>query len=250
MEILGIDIGGSGIKGAPVDTEKGELSAERHRIPTPNPSTPDSVASVIAEITQHFEWYGPVGCGFPAVVQNGISRTAANIHKDWVDTHVAELFSERAHLPVRVVNDADAAGMAEITFGAGRGRTGVVLIVTIGTGLGTSVFIDGRLLPNTELGHIQLHGRDAELFASDAVRKKEDLSWKEWAERFDQYLCALEDLIWPDLIILGGGASKKHKKFTKYLTTRAEVLPAQLRNEAGIIGAALAARSLVPEAVE
>jgi polyphosphate glucokinase len=241
MEILGIDVGGTGIKGAPVNTATGELLAPRHRIPTPQPSKPKAVAAGVGEVAKFFEWQGPIGAGFPAVIQHGIARTAANIHKSWVNADAAALFSKTTGCPMTVVNDADAAGIAEMTFGAGKGRKGVVLLVTIGTGLGTSVFIDGHLLPNTEFGHIEIDCEDAELRASDAARKEHDLSWAHWAARLDTYLLRLEALIWPDLIILGGGVSKKHQKFIPRLTVQAEVVPAATLNEAGIIGAALAA---------
>jgi polyphosphate glucokinase len=240
MKVLGIDVGGTGIKGAPVDTKTGELLAPRHRIPTPHPAKPKSMAQVVGEVARFFEWDGPVGVGFPAVIQHGVARTAANIHKSWINTNAAEMFSKTTGCPVTVVNDADAAGLAEMTFGAGKGREGVVLLVTIGTGLGTSVFVDGLLLPNTELGHIEIECQDAELTASDTARKENDLTWKKWAKRLDTYLLRLEALIWPDLIILGGGVSKKHEKFIPLLTVQAEVVPAETLNEAGIIGAALA----------
>lgn len=240
MKVLGIDIGGSGIKGAPVDTKRGELLAPRFRIPTPTGAKPKPVAKVVAEVAKNFDWKGPIGCGFPAAVQHGVARTAANIDKRWVGTDVAKLFKKRTRCPVTVINDADAAGLAEMAFGAGEDRNGVVLIVTIGTGLGTSLFTNGVLLPNTELGHIEIDCEDAELMASDAARKRDDLSWKRWAIRFDTYLTRLEKLVWPDLIILGGGASKQFDKFAPYLTVQAEVVPAATLNEAGIIGAALA----------
>ncbi|MBU0511604.1 MAG: ROK family protein [Chloroflexi bacterium] len=242
MKALGIDIGGSGIKGAPVDVKTGELLAPRLRIPTPQPAKPRPVAKTVAQIAKHFEWDGPIGCGFPAVVQQGITRTAANIHTSWIGTDAAALFSKVTGCPTRVINDADAAGLAEMSFGAGRERRGVVLLVTIGTGLGTSLFTDGVLLPNTELGHIEIDCQDAESNASDAARTRDDLSWKQWTVRFDEYLCALEKLVWPDLIILGGGVSRKHEKFIPWLSVQAKVVPAQMLNEAGIIGAALAAR--------
>ena len=242
MKVLGIDIGGSGIKGAPVDMKTGELLASRYRIPTPEGAKPKPVAKVVAQVAKHFDWDGPIGCGFPAAVQHGVARTAANIHSSWIGTDIARLFSKRTHCPVSVINDADAAGLAEMSFGAGSGRLGVVLIVTIGTGLGTSLFTDGVLLPNTELGHIEIDCEDAELMASDAARKRHDLSWKAWAKRFDVYLTSLEKLVWPDLVILGGGASKHFKKYRKYLTVQAEVVPAATLNEAGIIGAALAVK--------
>jgi len=248
MDILGIDVGGSGIKGAPVDTETGALLAPRRRLPTPSPSKPRAVARTVAKIARHFDWHGPMGCGFPAPVREGVTLTAANVHKKWIGTDAAALFAETTGCPTCVVNDADAAGLAEMTFGAGQGRQGVVLIVTIGTGLGTALFTDGHLLPNTELGHIEIRGQDAELRASGAARKRETLSWKEWAARFDEYLRTLERLFWPDLIVLGGGVSRRSERFLSYLTVQAEVVPARLLNEAGIVGAALAARSLLADA--
>jgi polyphosphate glucokinase len=247
MDRLGIDVGGSGIKGAPVDTETGKLLAPRLRIQTPVPSKPKAVAAVIAQITQHFDWHGPVGCGFPSVVRNGVPLTAANIHPKWIGTNAAELFSEASGCPVYVTNDADAAGLAEMEFGAGRNCYGTVLMVTIGTGLGTALFHNRVLFPNTELGHIEMDGLDAELQASDAARQRDDLSWKKWSDRFDAYLNRLEKLLWPDLIILGGGVSKKSENFIPRLTVQAEVVMAQLLNEAGIIGAALAAGMFMPD---
>jgi len=241
MEILGIDIGGSGIKGAPVNTETGALLAERHRIDTPKGAKPADVAGVVAQIAAHFSWKGPIGCGFPAVIQHGIARTAANVDKSWIGTDAASLFSAATKRRVIVLNDADAAGLAEMRFGAGRGRQGVVFIVTVGTGLGTALFSDGILVPNTELGHIEIGGEDAELRASDAAREREDLSWSDWGRRFDRYLDTIERLFWPDLIIIGGGASKKMDKFVERLSVIAELVPAQLRNDAGMVGAALAA---------
>jgi polyphosphate glucokinase len=249
MEILGIDVGGSGIKGAPVDTETGEMTAPRHRIPTPIPAKPRAVADVVGEIVKHFEWQGPVGCGFPAVVRDGVTLTAANIHPRWIEKKASALFAEVTGCPVVVVNDADAAGLAEMAFGAGRGHRGVVLMVTIGTGLGTAIFTGGQLLPNTEFGHMQIRGKDAEKRASDAVRQEKKLTWKQWAKRFDEFLVSMEQLIWPDLIILGGGVSKKAEKFIPLLTVQTEVVPAQMLNEAGIVGAAMAAINLTGEAV-
>ena len=247
MEILGIDIGGSGIKGAPVETNTGAFLAERCRIPTPEPSKPRLVAQAVAEIARNFSWTGPVGCGFPAAMRGGVALTAANVHKKWIGTNAAQLFSDATGCPVCVINDADAAGLAEMTFGAGRDRRGVVLIVTIGTGLGTALFTNGHLLPNAELGHIEIGGQDAELRASDAARKREGLSWEKWGARLNEYLRRLEQLLWPDFIILGGGVSKKHERFIPYLNLKAEVMPAQLLNEAGIVGAALAAQALIVE---
>ena len=243
MDILGIDIGGSGIKGALVNTESGKILGERVRIATPLPAKPDPVAQATADLVRRFDWHGPIGCGFPAAIHQGVALTASNIHKKWIGTNAAELFSRATNCPVYVLNDADAAGQAEMTFGAGRDRKGVVIIVTIGTGLGTALFTDGYLLPNAELGHIQIRGSDAELRASDAARKRAKLSWAKWTLRFDEYLNTLEQLFWPDLFILGGGASKNHETFIPKLTVKAEVVPAQFLNEAGIVGAALAARA-------
>lgn len=242
MDILGIDIGGSGIKGAPVDLNQGVLAAERLRIATPQPATPDAVADTVGRIIRHFNWTGPVGCGLPSVVQNGVARTAANIDSSWIGSDVRTLLSQRTGCPVTVINDADAAGIAEMRFGAGRGRNGTILMVTVGTGLGTALFRDGTLVPNTELGHLLLNGKVAEKYASAAAREDLGLSYKTWAKRLDLYLHQLQSLFWPDLFILGGGISKKHEKFFPFLTIETEFLPAVLRNQAGIVGAALAAR--------
>ncbi len=250
-KVLGIDIGGSGIKAAPVNIEDGLMHELRHRIPTPFPATPDNVAPIIKDMVSHFNWKGLVGCGFPTVIQNGVSKTAANVDDSWIGTNLNKLFSKASGLPVYVVNDADAAGMAEMKFGAGKGVRGVVLLCTIGTGIGTVLFNNGRLVPNMELGHIELNGIDVETYASDAVRKAEDMSWEAWAERFNEYLNAIEKLIWPELIILGGGVSKKGDKFLQYLNPKTPVVPAQLLNNAGIVGAALGGRyqyNLVKEA--
>jgi polyphosphate glucokinase len=241
MEILGIDIGGSGVKGALVNTDTAEVLTERRRISTPQPSTPPAVAKTVQRICQHFNWQGAIGCGFPSAVQRGIVKTAANVHKDWIGTDAVSLFSEATGCQVVVLNDADAAGLAEVRFGAGKGRQGVILVVTIGTGLGTALFVDGRLVPNLEMGHIEIRGKDAETRASDAARKRKNMSRKEWAGYFNEYLCRLNALLYPDLIILGGGASKKFDKFKKYLTLETEIVPAEFLNEAGIVGAALAA---------
>jgi len=240
--ILGIDIGGSGVKGAIVHTKKGKLLTKRYRLPTPSPSTPDAVAEVIRKIAVHFDWKGPIGGGFPGVVLNGVVVTAANVDKAWKNTDINKLITDATKCPAHVVNDADAAGMAEMKFGAGAKHKGVVLLITIGTGLGTVMFSGGKLVPNLELGHIILHGDDAEKYASDAARKSQNLSWEEWAGRFDEYLQRLEFLLWPDLIILGGGASKKEDLFLNLLHTRAKVVTAQYLNEAGIVGAALGAK--------
>ena len=242
MKVLGIDIGGSGIKGAPVDTIKGILILDRSRVPTPVPSKPEAVADTVKILVDHFSWKGPIGCGFPSPIVSGVTMTAANVHKKWIGTDASKLLSEATGCPVKMINDADAAGLAEMRFGAGKGRKGVVMIVTIGTGLGSAMFVEGTLVPNLELGHLEIRGKDAELRASDAARNKKNLSWKEWTKRFNEYLSTLEKLFWPDLFILGGGGSKKFDKFKDYLKVRAEVVPAATLNEAGIIGAALAAK--------
>lgn len=244
MQILGIDIGGSGIKGAPVDIDTGTLVLERHRIPTPDPSTPDAVADVVAQIAKHFEWDGPIGCTFPAIIKHGVAYSAANVDKGWIGTDGEALFRERTKLPCALVNDADAAGMAEMQFGAGRGENGVVMMLTLGTGIGSALFMDGVLVPNTELGHLEIRGKDAEHRASAKVKEDKDLSWKEWAERLQEVIAKIEFLFSPDLFIIGGGVSKKHDKFLPLLKTRARIVPAQLFNDAGIVGAALAARNV------
>ena len=245
MQILGIDIGGTGIKGAPVDTETGLLLAERYRLPTPEGAKPAPVAAVVKNIARQFNWQASIGCGFPAVIRNGVAESAANINEKWIGTNVARLFSEATGCNVFVVNDADAAGLAEITFGAGKGMNGVVMMITIGTGLGSALFIDGKLVPNTELGHIEIECDDAETIASDVVRKQQDLSWKKWAKRLDKYLGTLESLFSPDLMILGGGAVKNQDQFLPLLTLHTKVIPAELGNDAGIVGAALAAKRVL-----
>jgi polyphosphate glucokinase len=244
MEILGVDIGGSGIKGAPVDTATGQLLAERFRIATPKSGTPRALAKTLKTLVQHFQWNGLIGCGFPAVVQNGIAKTASNIDNKWIESDVVGLFTEATNCKTWVVNDADAAGLAEMKFGAGREQNGIVMLLTIGTGIGSAMFTGGRLVSNTELGHIYLNGEIAEDYASDAVRKKLDLTWKKWGKRFDKYLRHVENIFWPDLIIIGGGMSKRFDKFKESLSVKTTVVPAQLLNDAGIIGAALFAESV------
>jgi polyphosphate glucokinase len=242
MQALGLDIGGSGIKGAPVDLETGELVAERFRLPTPAPATPEAVVQTAAEVVRHFDWTGPVGCGFPAAIIDGRVRTASNIDGSWIGLDARSMLTAATGCPVNVANDADVAGLAEMRLGAGKGRMGTVLMVTLGTGIGTALFVDGKLVPNTELGHIEINGRDADDWAADSARDGDDLSWKKWAKRVDRYLEAIHALVWPNLIIIGGGVSKKHEKFLPRLTIDVEVVPAMLRNEAGIVGAAVAAR--------
>ncbi|WP_419992872.1 polyphosphate--glucose phosphotransferase [Streptomyces boninensis] len=249
MNILGVDIGGSGIKGAPADLDEGGLAEERHKVLTPQPSKPDAVAECVAEVAEHFGWQGsgkPVGITFPGVVTSGTVRTAANVDKGWVDLDAATLLGKRLGCPVTVINDADAAGVAEMTFGAGRGRKGTVMLLTFGTGIGSALFTDGRLVPNTELGHLELHGHDAEKHASSKVKEDEDLSWAHWAKRVQKYLAHVEMLFSPDLFIIGGGVSRKADKFVPLIEgVRAEIVPAELQNNAGIVGAAMAASAAV-----
>lgn len=245
MEILGIDIGGSGIKGAPVDVTTGIFTQERYRLSTPQPSRPEAVASVVADVVKYFQWTGPVGCTFPAITRRGVVYSAANVDKGWVGKDGQTLLSEKTGCPLVLLNDADAAGIAEMQFGAGSGQMGVVILLTLGTGIGSAIFINGVLFPNTELGHIEIRGKDAELRASDRVRTEKELSWEKWAERLNEYLQKVEFLFSPDLFIIGGGVSKKHEKFLPLLSTQARVLPAQLFNDAGIVGAALAAKTLM-----
>lgn len=245
MEILGIDIGGSGIKGAPVNIETGELLTERYRVDTPKPSKPGQIAESVKELVEYFDWKGPVGCGFPTVIHQGKSVARGNIHKSWKGIQVDELFSSYTGLPFTVINDADAAGLAEMTYGAGRGKMGLVIMVTIGTGLGTGVFFNGQLIPNFELGRIYYkNGELIEYFASDAARQKEDLNYKTWGKRFNKFLKHVVRIFSPDLFILGGGASKKYDKFSDQITIDVPVLIAESENDAGIIGAAVAAHKL------
>ncbi len=238
---LGIDVGGSGIKGAPVDLRTGEFADDRLRIPTPEESTPDAVAEVIAKIVDHFgDKIGkqPIGITLPSVVTHGVVRTAANIDQSWIGTNVEELLEQRLDRPVTVLNDADAAGVGELRFGAARNTEGTVLVSTLGTGIGSALLVGGVLLPNAELGHLEIDGHDAESKAADSAREREDLSFEDWAARLQRYYSHVEDLLWPDLIVVGGGVSKKADKFLPLLHLRAPIVAAQLRNAAGIVGAA------------
>ena len=239
MVILGIDVGGSGIKGAPVDTNTGKLLAERIRIKTPEKAEPEPIAEIVAQISQSFEWKRPIGIGFPAPIKNGTAMMAANISEKWIGINADELFTSITGCPCKVGNDADVAGLAEMAFGAGKDQTGTVIMLTLGTGIGTAIFSNGHLLPNTEFGHLEMNGKDAEYRASDAARQRKDLSWKKYAKRLNSYLMIMEKLFWPDLFIIGGGISKTHEKFIPFLTVQAKVVPAQFKNEAGIVGAAL-----------
>lgn len=243
--VLGIDIGGSGIKANVVDVDLGEPVGKRLKIETPQPATPQAVAEVVATLAGRFDAVGPVGCTFPAVVRNGVTTTAANVDSSWIGTDAVALFSSVLGRPVTVVNDADAAGLAEMRFGAGRGRDGVVICLTFGTGIGSAIFTHGVLVPNSELGHLHFHGYESvEDWAAASARDREGLSWEEWSARVDQYLDHLERVFSPDLIIVGGGVSRRFDDFAHGLTTNCEVVPAKLRNEAGIVGAAMAAAAL------
>jgi len=241
MEILGIDVGGSGIKGGIVDTREGELITERYRIPTPKPATPSSMIETIEAIIRNFAWQGTVGCGFPAAVKNEIVKTASNIDNSWIGVNASARIQKETGCPTHLVNDVDAAGYAEVEFGAGKDRYGTIFMAAFGTGIGTAVFHNRQLVPNTELGHIPMHGMAAEDYAANSIREKNDLSWEEWGGRVNEYLQLIEALFWPDIIIIGGGVSKDFNEFKTFLDLDTEVVPAESRNHAGIIGAALAA---------
>jgi polyphosphate glucokinase len=241
MATLGIDIGGSGVKGAPVDTARGDLLAERYRLPTPQPSDVTGVVEAVAEVAAQFDDVDRVGITFPGVVVDGVTRTAANVDKSWLDAPAANLFSERLGRPVTVLNDADAAGVAEVAFGAGHDQHGLIMMLTFGTGIGSALFLDGVLIPNTELGHLELDGKDAETRASDRAREVDEMSWEKWAGRVESYLRHVEMLLSPRLFIIGGGVSKKSDRFFPLIDIRTPMVPATLLNNAGIIGAAVTA---------
>ncbi len=245
---FGIDIGGSGIKGCPVDLSVGKFADERLRIPTPSPSTPQAIAAVVSQIVSSFENQTgdePIGVTFPAVIQRGVARSAANVDQSWIGTDVDRLFTAQIGRPVHVVNDADAAGVAEARYGAAKGVPGVVIMATLGTGIGTALLLDGQLVPNTELGHLEIDGHDAESRAADSAREREDLNWEKWAKRLQRYFETLEKLFTPDLFVVGGGVSKKSDKYLPLLSLRTPIIPAQLLNDAGIIGAAVLATELL-----
>ena len=241
--VLGIDVGGSGVKGAIVNVQTGHLLTARYRVKTPRPATPRALAAAIARIAAHFRWRGRIGVGMPGPIKEGKLMLARNLDKSWAGVRAHEVYSNAARLPVYVINDADAAGLAEMRFGAGKRRRGIVVLITLGTGIGSAVFVDGKLLPNTELGQTELRGKRAEERASARVRKERNLSWEKYTKRLQEYFAVVEMLFWPDLIIVGGGVSRKAKRFIPGIKIRASVVPAQLRNEAGIIGAALYASS-------
>ena len=241
MEVLGIDIGGSGVKAGPVDVASGTMTAERIKVATPRPALPEAIADAVKKLVEAFGWEGPTGIAFPGVVIGGITHTAANLDPAWIGLDARALFAKATGLRASLINDADAAGLAEMSFGAGAGERGTVLMLTFGTGIGSALFADGVLVPNTEFGHIEIHGRDAEKRASERARELHDLSWGKWAGRVEEYLCHVEALVWPSLFIIGGGISRKADKFIPLLTSvQARILPAAMHNDAGIIGAAMA----------
>jgi polyphosphate glucokinase len=247
---LGIDVGGSGIKGAPVDLEKGAFAQKRLRIETPSVSTPEAVCDVIAQVVDHFDEVrsdSPIGVTIPGVVQHGVVKTAANIDKSWIGCEIEALLEDRLKHDVVVVNDADAAGVGELRFGAAKGHEGLVVLTTLGTGIGTAIFNRGVLVPNSELGHLEVDGVDAETMAASSAKTREDLSYAQWAERLQRYYSMLENLLWPDLIVVGGGVSKDSDEFLPLLDLRTPIIPARLRNKAGIIGAAVLASSVQDE---
>ncbi len=240
---LGIDIGGTGVKGAPVNLRSGELTRERFRLLTPQPATPSAVAETVFELIRHFGWSeqdGPIGIGLPSVVKQGVTHTAGNIDSAWISCDAAALFKTVTGFQVALLNDADAAGLAEMRFGAGRDLAGLIAVVTLGTGIGTALFYNGQLIPNAELGHLIIRDKDAERRASLAARERHEWSWKKWAGHVSEYLGELRRLLWCDAFIIGGGASNKFDRFATYLECPAPVLPAQMANLAGIVGAALA----------
>jgi polyphosphate glucokinase len=241
VQVFGVDVGGSGVKGAPVDVETGALVGERLRIPTPQPSTPSAVASAIVEIVQAHGWSGPVGVTIPGVVRAGVIETAANIDNEWVGLDAAAMLTERLEMPVTILNDADAAGLAEARYGAAAGVDGVVILLTFGTGIGSAYLHNGRLTPNTELGHLIFRGQKAEHYAAGRLVKRGDLDIDWWAARVNELLAYIEELFWPDLFVVGGGISKRFESYSHQFTTQARIVPAVLRNQAGIVGVAFAA---------
>jgi polyphosphate glucokinase len=249
MTLLGIDVGGSGIKGALVNSETGEMISERHRIPTPIPRTPEAMTDVIAQIVKHFDYKGKVGCGFPTIIKNGVCKATGNLDKSWLGVNVEELLEKKTGLDFTVINDADAAGYATMNYGTGKGKKGFVVMITIGTGLGSGAFLDGRLIPNFELGQIPYKGYSKiEKWAAGSAKDREGLSYKKWGKRFNTFLEYVELIVSPDLIILGGGASKDFEEFKSKIKIDTKVIPAKLQNHAGIIGAAVASQYKIKKA--
>lgn len=241
MQVLGLDIGGTGIKGALVDTITGEMLTERERLDTPHPATVAACGDTIKQVVARFNWTGPIGCGFPAIIKNGVAKSAGNISQEWIDTSVQDLVKSVTGCDNLVLNDADAAGVAEQRFGAGKGIKGTVIVVTLGTGIGTAIFSDGKLLPNTEFGQVRFRGDKAEKYAAGSIRKNDELSWEVWGHRVNEYLHYMNVLFSPTRFIIGGGVSKKFDKYEQYIDVPTEVVPATMQNNAGIIGAACAA---------
>jgi polyphosphate glucokinase len=239
MNFLGIDIGGSAVKGAPVDVSTGRLLAERFRVDMPDLLTPRQMSRAVADLVRHFSWTGSIGIGFPGVIHGSRTMTSANLHPSFIGLNTAKLFADATRCRVSLVNDADAAGVAEMKFGAGREAKGTVLLLTLGTGVGSSLFYNGVLFPNTEFGHFPIRGRSAERTISSAARKRRRIEWDRWGTELGAYFRMLETVLWPELIIVGGGVSTKSEKYLKYVKTRARVVPAAFHNEAGIVGAAL-----------
>ncbi len=247
IQVMGIDVGASGIKGGIVDTKTGEMLTERLKLETPHPATPDAIAETFHELIKLHKWNGLIGCGFPAIMKNGVAMSAANIDSSCIGTNFEEVLSEKTGMPVLTLNDADAAGIAEMRFGAGKGENGLVMIITIGSGLGSSLFMDGKLIPNTELGHLYLNDMVAEHYASSSAKKRENLDYDVWGARFNEYLVHVNRLFSPDLFILGGGISRKFDRFEAMLDKSLNVVPAELRNRAGTVGAAIYAKELHAE---
>ena len=242
MELLGIDVGGTGIKGAIINTANGQLVSKRKRLPTPQPANPKLIIETVVEMIRFFNWNKEIGCGFPSVIQEGVVRTASNIDNQWIGLNAANLLTKASGCPTYLVNDADAAGKAEIAFGSGQDKNGNLIFFTVGTGIGTAFFHHGNLYPNTELGFLKIKGRYAEHYAANSIRESEKLSWSQWGKRFSHYLKKVELMFPSDLFILGGGISKKFEHYKPYLKCKTPIVPAQLKNNAGIIGAALVAR--------
>lgn len=241
-QALGVDVGGSGVKGAIVDLETGKLIGERLRLETPQPATPEAVTRTVAEVVRHFDWTGPLGVTYPGVVVDGVVQTAANVDKSWIGANVAQAYSKAlGGRPVTVLNDADAAGLAEQRYGAGRNHNGVVVLLTFGTGIGSAVIHHGTLLPNTEFGHIEVGGKEAEHRAASSVKERKEWNYQRWTEEVTKVLVAIENAIWPELFIVGGGISKKADRWIPMLRNRTPVVAAELLNTAGIVGAAMAA---------
>jgi polyphosphate glucokinase len=244
---FGVDIGGSGIKGALVDLDRGDLATERVKYLTPHPSTPEAVADVVARLVREADWSGELGITFPAIIRHGVALSAANVDRSWIETDVDKVFTDITGCDVTVINDADAAGIAEARYGAAKGVAGVVIMLTFGTGIGSALLLDGKLVPNTELGHLEVDGYDAEKRASSAVKDDEGLSYKQWAKRVQRYLTTVEKLFTPDLFVVGGGISRNSDKWVPLLNLRTPIKPAELLNNAGIVGAAMAAHEKFTE---